>query len=87
MSLPPQNERQQSINRVSTERQQSFNDFRCCILYNPGAVLWHLPIIKVLAACMGNMVSVQVATPENKRQQSINRVATERQQCWVLNLV
>jgi len=61
---------------VSTERQQSFNDCRCCILYNPGAVLWHLLIIEVLAACVGNMDSVHVATPENKSQQSINRAST-----------
>jgi len=33
------------------------------------------------------MVSVNVTTPENERQQSINRVSTERKQSWVLHLV
>jgi hypothetical protein len=67
---------QQSINRASTEHQQSINDFGCCILYNPWAVLLCLPIIKVLAAFRGIMVSVNVTTPEDKRQQSINRART-----------
>jgi hypothetical protein len=35
------------------------------MLYNQTAVLWHLPISEVLAAIMGNMVSVKVATPKN----------------------
>jgi len=62
------------------ERQQSVNDFRCCILYNPRAVLWHLCIIEVLAAFIGNIVNVDVAAPENEHQQSVNRASTERQQ-------
>jgi hypothetical protein len=49
-------------------------------LYNPRAVLWHLPIIEVLAAFIGNIVSVDTATPQNERQQSVNRASTERQQ-------
>jgi len=62
------------------ERQHSVNDFRCCILYNPRAMLQLLPIIKVLAAFIGNNVNVDVASPENQRQQSVNRVSTEHQQ-------
>jgi hypothetical protein len=46
--------------------QQSVNDFQCCGLYNPRAVLQQLLIIKGLdAQCMGNLVSVDIATPEN----------------------
>jgi uncharacterized membrane protein len=46
----PSTERQPSINRASTERQQSVNNLGWCILYVSRAVLWHLPIINVLAA-------------------------------------
>jgi hypothetical protein len=66
------------------ERQQSVNDFGCCILYNPRnmVLLWH--IIKVLAAVIGNMVNVAVATAEDEHQQSIKRVSTECQWFWVM---
>jgi len=81
------------------ERQQSVNGFGCCILYNPRAVLRHLPIIEVLAAfILGNIMNVDVNAPENERQQSVNResterqqsvrrASTERQQSWVVHLV
>jgi len=57
-----------------------------------------LPIIEVLAAFIGNTAFVDVASPENERQhsvntasterqQSINRESTERQQSWVMHLV
>jgi hypothetical protein len=49
------------------------------MLYHPRAVLWYLPISEVLAAIMGNMVSVKVAMPKDKCQQSINRASTEYQ--------
>jgi len=62
------------------ERPQSVNKFGCCILYNPRAVSWHLPIIEVLAAFIGNIVNVDVAAPEYEGQQSVNRASTERQQ-------
>jgi len=62
------------------ERQQSVNDFVCCILYNPRAVLQHLSIIDVLAAFIGIIVFVDTVTPQNERQQSINTPSTERQQ-------
>ena len=62
------------------ERQQSVNAFVCCILYNPRAVLWQLPIIEVMAAFKGNIVCVDTATPHNERQQSVNRASTECQQ-------
>jgi len=41
------------VNRSSTEHQQSINSLGCCIVYNPTTVLWHLPIINVLAAVIG----------------------------------
>jgi len=46
------------------ERQQSVNDFGCCILYNPRAVLRHLLIIEVLADFIDNMVCVNATTPQ-----------------------
>jgi len=101
----PVNERQQSVKRASTERQQSVkerqqsvNNFGCCILCHPRAVVRLLSIIEVLAAFKGNMVIVDVPSPDNERQQcvnrastehqqSINRVSTEHQKSWVLHLV
>jgi len=62
------------------ERQQSANDFVCCILYNSRAVLRHLPIIEVLAAFIGNIVCVNTATPQAEHHQSVNRASIERQQ-------
>jgi len=62
------------------ERQQSVNDFVCCILYNPTAVLQHLSIIEVLAAFIGNIVIVNTVTPRNECQPSVNKASTERQQ-------
>ena len=62
------------------ERQQSVNDFVCCILYNPRAVLQHLSIFEVLAAFIGNIVIVNTVTPRNERQLSVNTASTERQQ-------
>jgi len=70
-----QNERQQSVNRaskerqhsiitVSTECQQSVNDFVRCILNNPSTMLRHIPRINVLAAIISkrdhNMVTAPV---------------------------
>jgi len=57
-----------------------------------------LSLIEVFAVFIGNTVFVDVASPENEgqqsvntasteRQQSINRASTERQQSWVLHLV
>jgi len=43
-------------------------------------VLGLLSIIKVLAAFIGKMVNVDVASPDNERQQNINRASTEHQQ-------
>jgi hypothetical protein len=57
------------------DRQQSVNDSGCCILYNPRAVLQHLPIIEVLPAFIGNMVCVNAATPQ---------ASMEPAQCLVL---
>jgi hypothetical protein len=61
------------------ERQQSVNDFVCCIMYNPRDVLRYLPIIEVLAAFIGNILCVDTATPQNEHQQSVNTASTERQ--------
>ena len=62
------------------ERQQSVNDFVCFILNNTRAVLRHLPIIEVLAACIGDIVCVDTATPQTEHQQSVNRASIKRQQ-------
>jgi len=62
------------------ERQQSVNDFVCCTLYNPRAVLRHLCIIDVLAAFIGNIVCVDIVAPQNERQQSVNSASKEHQQ-------
>jgi hypothetical protein len=62
------------------ERQQRVNDFECCTLYNPRAVLRHLCIIEVLAAFIGNIVCVDTVTPENEHQLSVNTASTEHQQ-------
>jgi len=61
-------------------------------------VIWHLPIIEVLAAFIGNIMCVDTATPQNECQQSVNRLSTEHQhsinrlstecqQFWVLDQV
>jgi hypothetical protein len=62
------------------ERQQSITNCGCCILYNPRAVLRLLPILEVLTSCVVTMVNVDVATPQNELQQSVNTAPTERQQ-------
>jgi len=62
------------------ERQRSINNFVCCILYNPRAVLRHLPIIEVLAAFIGDIVCVDTATAQAEHQQSVNRASIEHQQ-------
>jgi len=62
------------------EHLQSVNDFEGCILCHPRAVRWLLSIIEVLAAFIGNMDQVNVASPDNEHQQNINRASTERQQ-------
>jgi hypothetical protein len=84
---PASTEHQHRINIASTEHQHSINDVRCCILYNPLAVLMRLPLITVLAGFRRNVVSVNITAAENERQQSFNRASTERQQSWVLHLV
>jgi len=61
-----------SIDRASTEHQQSVNNYHYCIWYNPRAMLPHLPIIDVLPAIMGNTGRVNVTTPE----MSINSAST-----------
>jgi hypothetical protein len=76
-----------NLNRPSTEHQQSINDFGCCIVYNPRAVLLCLHGIKEFAAFRGNIVSVNIATTENEREQSIHRASTEHQQSSVLYLL
>jgi len=78
-------EHRQSINTASTEWQQSVNDFGCCILYNPRALLRHIPIMNVLAAVMSKRDHDMVTAPvwkwaSTEHQQSINRASTEHQQ-------
>ena len=43
-------------------------------------MLWLLSIIKVLAAYIGNMVNLDIATPDNQHQPSVNTASTECQQ-------
>jgi hypothetical protein len=69
-----------SQNLSENECQQSINDFVCCILYNPRAVLRHLSITEVLAAFIGNIVFVDTSTPQNERQPSVITASTEHQQ-------
>jgi len=42
-------------------------------------VIQHLFIIEVLAACIGNIVCVDTATPQTEGQHSVNRLSTEHQ--------
>ena len=63
-------------------------------MYNPRAILRLLPIIKVLADFIGNIVNVVFATSKvsvnrasTEGQQRVNRALTEHQLFWVLNLV
>jgi hypothetical protein len=62
------------------ERQQSVNDFVCCILYHQRAALRYLSIFNVLATYIDKIVNVNVASPDNERQQTVNTASTERQQ-------
>jgi hypothetical protein len=58
-----------------SEHEWSVQDFVCSILYNPRAVLRHLPMIQAVAAFIGNMVCVNAATPQ---------ASMEPPQCLVL---
>jgi hypothetical protein len=71
---------QQSINTASIECQQSVNDFGCCILYNPRALLRHMPRISLLAAVMSKRYRDMVTTPVCKW------ASTEHQRFSVLHL-
>jgi len=42
-------------------------------------VQWLLSIIEVLAALIGNMCKVNIATPDNQHQTSINTASTQHQ--------
>jgi hypothetical protein len=74
-------ERQQSVIWESTEHQQSVNNLGCYILHNPRALRWHLPIIKILAAFLGQREGDMVTAPVWEW------AATERQRFCVLHLV
>jgi len=69
------------------ERQHSVIDYGCCILYNPTAVLRLVPATGVLGSFIVNDVNINVVTPKNQCQQSVNKAQIERQQFWVLHLV
>ena len=66
------------------ERLQSINDFEYCILYIRRAVRRHLSVIEVWPACMGDILTVDVATPQTcastVSQQHVNRESKEHQQ-------
>ena len=62
-TVAPQNNRQhsvnsvstehpQSVNRASTQCPQSVNAVGCCIMYNPRTLLQHRPNLNVLAAIL-----------------------------------
>jgi hypothetical protein len=59
--------------------QQSVNNCQHCNYYILRTMLLHLPIIEVLPTYMGNMLSIDAATPTNERQQTINRGSTDHQ--------
>jgi hypothetical protein len=61
------------------ERQQRMNDFVCYSMYNPRDVIGYSTIIKVSAAIIGNIMSVDTVTPQNERQLSVNSASTEHQ--------
>jgi len=76
-TVTPRNERQPSVNTVSTERkqsmntestecQQSVNAFGCCIMYVPRALLPHMSIINVLAAVLCKCDHDMVTAPVRK---------------------
>jgi hypothetical protein len=67
----------ESLCYTSNECQWRVANFGCCIMYNWRAVQWRLHIIEVLSVCMGNMLSIDIATPKNEFQQSVNRAWTE----------
>jgi len=70
-----------SVNRASTERQQSVNNVGCCILYNPKAMRRHWRIFNVSVAFMLKSASDMVTAPLG------NWASTQRQQFQVLHLV
>jgi hypothetical protein len=49
-------------------------------MYYRWAFQWHLYIIEVLPVSMGNMLSIDVATPKNECQQSVKKESTDCQQ-------
>jgi hypothetical protein len=77
----PKTQRQQLVNWRSTEGQQSINFVGCCISYDWRAVLWHLPIINVLASFVGEREADIVTAPIWKW------ASTDRQRDCVLHLV
>jgi len=71
-----------SYPQSGNERQQSLNDFVCWISCNWTAVLRLVSIIEVLVICIGKIVNVDVPSPDNERQHSVNIVSTECQQSF-----
>jgi hypothetical protein len=69
------------------ECQQRVVDYGYCILCNPRDVLQLVHIIGVLGSFVVNMLNIDVATPENECQQTVNRAQREHQQFCVLLLV
>jgi hypothetical protein len=49
-------------------------------MYHPRAALQHLFIIDVLDAFIVKIVNIDVASPANERQQTVNTASTVRQQ-------
>jgi hypothetical protein len=65
---------------VPTESQQSMNHSCCSIVNQPRPVLQLSLLIKVLAVLIRNIVNVDVTTPNNELQKSIQRASTQGQQ-------
>jgi len=62
------------------EGQQSDNEFWRCNLYKPRAVQTHIPMIQILGGDISKLVTIDVAVPGKKRQQSGNGESKQRQQ-------
>jgi hypothetical protein len=62
-----------NVTTSKDDRQKSVNHFRYYIIYNPAAVFWHLNIIELSGACVGNMDNVDIATPKNECHQHIKK--------------
>ena len=73
-------EHQQRIKGASTEHQPSINRRNEITICHLCGLLPPQPILGWWRAIVAHMITVDVITPTNVRQQSVNRASTERQQ-------